>query len=76
MDPDALNDIVGALGHVVKLQGFQKNVVDDVLMELINKMSENKNITLDELKRALDGFEVNKVHMPGYKRVKIKYTGD
>ncbi len=56
-----------------KLHGVEKNVVDDVVLEIVRKTSPNRKIDPEEIKRALDGLVVDKIHVPGYKKVKIRY---
>ena len=56
-----------------KLHGVEKNVVDDVVLEIVRKTSPNRKIDPEEIKRALDGLVVDKIHVPGYKKVKIRH---
>lgn len=56
-----------------KLHGVEKNVVDDVVLEIVRKAPANKKIDSKEIKKTLDGLIVNKIHVPGYKKVKIRY---
>lgn len=56
-----------------KLHGAEKNVVDDVVLEIVRKTSPNRKTDPEEIKRALDGLVVDKIHVPGYKKVKIRY---
>ena len=75
MNPvDAFLATLSALGTVAsKLHGVEKNVVDDVVLEIVRKTSHDKKIDSEEIKTILDGLIVNKIHMPGYKKVKIRY---
>lgn len=73
---DVFFSAMSTLGAVAsKLHGVEKNVVDDVVLEIIEKTS-NKKIDSEEFKKTLDGLMVNKVHVPGYKKVKIRYEVD
>lgn len=40
-------------------------------METMQKINSGKNADLDGARKILDGLTVNKMHVPGYKRVKI-----
>lgn len=75
MNPvEAFLATMSSLGTVASnLHGIEKNVVDDVVLEIIQKSSASKKIDSEEIKRTLDGLMVNKIHVPGYKKVKIRY---
>jgi hypothetical protein len=67
-------EIAAFLGHfLAKVLGLQKNVVDDVLMEIIKKLPKRKVIDEKELQKVLLGLDVKKIHVPGYKSINIKY---
>ena len=48
-----------------KLHGVEKNVVDDVVLEIVRKTPPNRKIDPEEIKRALDGLVVDRIHVPG-----------
>ena len=71
---DVFLSALSALGTVTsKLHGVEKNVVDDVVLEIVRKTPPHKKIDSEELKNILDGLNVDKIHIPGYKKVKIRY---
>ena len=56
-----------------KLHGVEKNVVDDVILEIVRKTPPNRKIDPEEIKRALDGLVVDRIHVPGYKKAKTRH---
>lgn len=49
------------------------NVVDDVVLEIVRKTPPNRKIDPEEIKRALDGLVVDRIHVPGYKKAKTRH---
>lgn len=77
MSFDVFCDALPALGTIAsKLRGIEKNVVDGVVLELVQKTASDGKVDSDKIKGVLDGLLVNKIHVPGYKRVKIRYEDD
>lgn len=71
---DAFMSTLSALGTVAsRLHGVEKNVVDGVVLEIVQKTPDGQKASSEEIKKILDGLKVNKLHIPGYKRVKIRY---
>ena len=77
MSMDAFLAALPAIGTMAsKLRGVEKNVVDDVVLELVQKTASGKKVDSGEFKKILDGLSINKIHMPGFKRLKIKYEDE
>ena len=55
------------------MHGVEKNVVDDVILEIVRKTPPNRKIDPEEIKRALDGLVVDRIHVQGYKKAKTRH---
>lgn len=76
MNPiDVFMSTLSALSTVTsKFHGVEKNVVDDIVLEIVQKkVPDGQKANSGEIKKILDGLRVNKLHIPGYKRIKIRY---
>lgn len=74
VEPDLVGSVANLLGHFTEDKiKLQKNVVDDVMKELLKVLPKGKEVDLDDLFKALSGLNVNKVDLGLYKRIKIKY---